>query len=174
MLLKSCTQYASKFRKLSSCRSEKCHFSLHSQRKAIPKNAGFDMGFTGGYNGKESVCNAGDPDSIPRSGRYLKKGMATHCCIIAWWNPWTEELSRLEYLGSQRVGHDWVTNTHHRGNRGQIANIHWLIEKEMQKSKMAAWGGLTNNCEKKGSKKQRRKGKICPFECRVPKNSKER
>ena len=29
---------------------------------------------------------------------------------------------------------------------------------EMQKSKMAVWGGLTNSCEKKGSKKQRRKG----------------
>ena len=25
---------------------------------------------------------------------------------------------------------------------------------------MAVWGGLTNSCEKKGSKKQRRKGKI--------------
>ena len=31
-----------------------------------------------------------------------------------------------------------------------------------------------NNCEKKRSKKQRRKGKIYPFECRVAKNSKER
>ena len=31
--------------------------------------------------------------------------------------------------------------------------------KEMQKSKTAVWGGLTNSCEKKGSKKQRRKGK---------------
>ena len=30
------------------------------------------------------------------------------------------------------------------------------------------------SCEKKKSKKQRRKGKIYPFECRVPKNSKER
>ena len=29
-------------------------------------------------------------------------------------------------------------------------------------------------CEKMRSKKQRRKGKIFPFECRVPKNSKER
>ena len=28
----------------------------------------------------------------------------------------------------------------------------------MQKSKMAVWGGLTNSCEKKRSKKQRRKG----------------
>ena len=32
--------------------------------------------------------------------------------------------------------------------------------KEMQKSKMAVWGGLTSSCEKKISKKQRRKGKI--------------
>ena len=41
----------------------------------------------------------------------------------------------------------------------------------MQKGKMVVLGGLTNSCEKKGSKKQRRKGKIYPFECRVPKNS---
>ena len=39
---------------------------------------------------------------------------------------------------------------------------------------MAVWGGLTNSCEKKRSEKQRRKGKIYPFECRVQKNSKER
>ena len=47
-------------------------------------------------------------------------------------------------------------------------------EKEMQKSKIGAWGGLTNSCEKKRSEKQRRKGKIYPFEGRVPKNSKKR
>ena len=46
--------------------------------------------------------------------------------------------------------------------------------KEMQKSKMAAWGGLKNSCEKKRSETQNRKGKIDPFGCRVPKNSKER
>ena len=44
----------------------------------------------------------------------------------------------------------------------------------MQKGKIAVSGGLTNSCEKKRSKKQRRKGKIFPFECRVPKNSQER
>ena len=33
-------------------------------------------------------------------------------------------------------------------------------KKEMQKSKMAVWGSLTNSCEKKRSEKQRRKGKI--------------
>ena len=47
-------------------------------------------------------------------------------------------------------------------------------EKVMQKCKMAVWGGLTNSFEKKRSEKQRRKGKIFPFECRVPKNSKKR
>ena len=47
-------------------------------------------------------------------------------------------------------------------------------EKEMQKSKMAVWGGLTYSCEKKRSEKQKRKGKIYSFKCRVPKKSKER
>ena len=32
--------------------------------------------------------------------------------------------------------------------------------KEMQKIKMAFWGGLTKSYEKKGGEKQRRKGKI--------------
>ena len=39
---------------------------------------------------------------------------------------------------------------------------------------MAVSGGLTNSCEKEGSQKKRRKGKIFPFECRVLKNSQER
>ena len=47
------------------------------------------------------------------------------------------------------------------------------MEKKCKKSKMAVWGSLTNSCEKKRSEKQRRKGKIFPFECRVPKNGKE-
>ena len=31
-------------------------------------------GFPGGSDGKESACNAGDPDSIPRSGRSPGEG----------------------------------------------------------------------------------------------------
>ena len=41
----------------------------------------------------------------------------------------------------------------------------WLSEEALQ---------IAVNCEKKRSEKQRRKGKIFPFECRVPNNSKER
>ena len=50
------------------------------------------------------------------------------------------------------------------------------ITKKMKwkKGKMVLWGGLTNSWEKKRSERQRRKGKIFPFECRVLKNSKQR
>ena len=45
-----------------------------------------------------------------------------------------------------------------------------------KKCKKAKWlsGEALQITEKKRSEKQRRKGKIYPFECRVPKNSKER
>ena len=46
--------------------------------------------------------------------------------------------------------------------------------KRNAKGKMVVSGGLTNSCERKRSERQRGEGKICPFECRVPKNSKER
>ena len=46
--------------------------------------------------------------------------------------------------------------------------------KRNAKNKMAVWGGLTNSCEKTRSEKQRRKGKIYLFECRVSKRSEER
>ena len=36
----------------------------------------------------------------------LEKEMAIHSSIIAWKIPWTEEPSRLQSMGSQRVGHD--------------------------------------------------------------------
>ena len=42
----------------------------------------------------------------------------------------------------------------------QETGINHSHRKEMQKNKMAVWGGLTNSCEKKRSEKQRRKGKI--------------
>ena len=36
----------------------------------------------------------------------LKEGMATHSSILAWRIPWREEPGRLQFIGSQRVGHD--------------------------------------------------------------------
>ena len=36
----------------------------------------------------------------------LEKEMVTHSSILAWKIPWTEEPSRLQSMGLQRVGHD--------------------------------------------------------------------
>ena len=41
----------------------------------------------------------------------LKEGMATHSNILAWRISWTEEPGRLQSMGSQRVGHNWVSFT---------------------------------------------------------------
>ena len=53
----------------------------------------------------KSACSAGDQGSIPVSGRSPKKDMTTHSNILAWRIPWMEEPSRLQSMGSQRVGH---------------------------------------------------------------------
>ena len=42
---------------------------------------------------------------------HLEKGMAPHSSILAWRIPWTEEPGGLQFMGSQRAGHDWVINS---------------------------------------------------------------
>ena len=39
------------------------------------------------------------------------KEMGTHCSILAWKIPWTEEPGGLQSMGLQRVRHDWATKT---------------------------------------------------------------
>ena len=46
-------------------------------------------GFPGSSDGKESTCSAGDPVSIPESGRSLEEEMATHSSILAGRILWT-------------------------------------------------------------------------------------
>ena len=41
----------------------------------------------------------------------LERGMATYSIIFAWRTPWTEKHGGLQSMGSQRVRHDWMTNT---------------------------------------------------------------
>ena len=43
----------------------------------------------------------------------LEKGMATHSSILAWTTPWPEEPDGLRSVGSQRIRHDWATNTYY-------------------------------------------------------------
>ena len=44
----------------------------------------------------------------------LEKRMGTHSSILAWRILWTEEPDELQSMGSQRVRHNWMTNTHTR------------------------------------------------------------
>ena len=40
----------------------------------------------------------------------LEKEMVNHSSILAWRIPWTEKPGELQSMGSQRVGHNWVTS----------------------------------------------------------------
>ena len=48
----------------------------------------------------------------------LKKDIATHSSILAWEIQWTEETGGLQFIGSQRIGHDLAT-------KQQEQNFQW-------------------------------------------------
>ena len=55
----------------------------------------------------------------------LEKGIAIHASIPAWRIPWTEKPGGLQSVGSQRVGHDWATNTHTDVWVFSYASLYW-------------------------------------------------
>ena len=60
-------------------------------------------------NPPANAIDSGDAGLIPGSGRSVEKEMATHSSILAWEIPWTEEPGRLQFMGSQSVGHNLET-----------------------------------------------------------------
>ena len=77
--------------------------------------------FPGGSDGKASAYNEGDPGSIPGSGRSPGEGNGNPLQYLAWKIPWMEESGGLQSMGSQRVGHDWVTSL-----RGLLGGLHFF------------------------------------------------
>ena len=63
-------------------------------------------------NPPASTGDAGDTGLIPGFERSLEEEMATHSSILSWKISWAEEPGGLQSMGSQRVGHDWATNTY--------------------------------------------------------------
>ena len=57
----------------------------------------------------ESACNAGDPGSIPGLGRCPGERTGYPLQYSYWRTPWTEDPGGLPSMGSQRVGHNWLT-----------------------------------------------------------------
>ena len=96
MLWKCCTQYVSKFGKLSSGhRTGKGQFSFQSQRKAMTKNV--------------------QTTAQLHSSHMLVKFKILHM--------------RLQHYVNQGLPDVQAGFRKGRGTRGQIANIHWIIEK---------------------------------------------
>ena len=61
---------------------------------------------------KNFPVNSGDTSLIPVFKRLLEKEMATHCSILAWNIPWTEDPGRLYCpWGCKRVGYSLATTT---------------------------------------------------------------
>ena len=75
-------------------------------------------------SGKESTCQCRRHEmQVLSLGQEdpLEKGMATHCSILAWRIPWTEEPGGLLSTGSQRVGRDWAHGRHGTSSHQSLA-----------------------------------------------------
>ena len=70
-------------------------------------------GFLGGSVVKNLPANAGDTGVISGSGRFPGGGNGNPLPLFAWKIPWTEEPNRLQFMGSQRVGHNLATECTH-------------------------------------------------------------
>ena len=75
----------------------------------------------GGFPDGSAVKNPPDKQEtwVPSPGQEdpLEKEIATHCSILAWEIPWTEEPGELQSTGSQRVGQDSMTKLQSRGRQ---------------------------------------------------------
>ena len=104
MLLKCCTQYANKSGKFSNGhRTEKGQFSFQSQRKAMPKNA-------------QTTTNYYIVALISHTSKVMLKILQT----------------RLQQYVSCELPDVQDGFRKGRGTRDQIANIHWILEKERE------------------------------------------
>ena len=52
---------------------------------------------------------------------HLEEEMATRTSILAWKILWTEELGRLQTMGSQRIGHHWASKQTTMKNTGLVS-----------------------------------------------------
>ena len=83
------------------------------QERSTGEAIGYPLQYSWAYLVVQTVKNqCGRPAFDPWVGKNtLEKETATHSSILAWRTPWTEKPDGLQSMGSQRIGHDWITFT---------------------------------------------------------------
>ena len=75
---------------------------------------------------------------------HLEEAMAPHSSTLAWKIPWMEEPSRLQPMGSRRVGHDWATSL------SLFTFMHWRRKWQpipvFLPGESQGWGSLVGCC----------------------------
>ena len=99
---------------LSVTVSGSTHVAANSMVSLLSKwlNSVLFLGFPEGLVSKESTCNAEDLGLIPGSGRSPGERNGNPLQYSCLENPMDKGAWRVTVLGSQRVKHSWVTNTH--------------------------------------------------------------
>ena len=69
------------------------------------------MDFPDGSGDKNPPAKAGDMSPTLGWEGSLEKEIATHSSILSWEIPWTEEPGMLQLMESQRIRHNWMTNS---------------------------------------------------------------
>ena len=89
------------------------HNLATEQQQCLEKYSSWHTGAGIQWTGKKSYClEEGEELGDGRAGR-------PHSSTLAWKIPWMEEPGRLQSMGSQRVGHDWVMSCHVRAGRAE-------------------------------------------------------
>ena len=77
--------------------------------------------------------------------------MATHSSVLTWKILWTEEPSRLQSVGSQRVGHTWATeHTHIHNKQAHTYNMTKLsqVTRGFPSGRRLTWWRICMHCRR--------------------------
>ena len=130
--------------------------SVNSDMQLTPPLWQNIQGFPGSSDGKPSTYNAGDPGLIPGLGRSSGEWNGNPLQYSCLENPWTEEPGRLQSIGLQRVGHDWVTSISFflmAEHKEELKNLLMKVKEESEnvglklnihKIKIMAYGPITS------------------------------
>ena len=91
---------------------------------------------------------------------FFEKEIATHSSILAWRIPWTKEPGGLQFMGPQRVRHNWVTKTHTHTH----THTHTPSTYDMLSSRIFKWADIF-------SPKWKSLSTVNPIDCSLPGSS---